>query len=88
MFQDGSPLPRDLDTNLPTVMDFPLSEAWRRYMAGTGTLEAVYQVLAQDFLYADPSNVMTLIDNHDMPRAPYVAEGNTRKVKQALTMLW
>lgn len=87
LFQEGSPLGRDFETNLPTVMDFPLSDAWRAYIAGTGTLQDVYRVLAQDFLYGDPSNVMTLVDNHDMPRALFVADGNTRKVKQAFTML-
>ncbi len=87
LFQQSSPLPRDFETNLQTVMDFPLSDAWRAYMAGTGSLEGVYRVLAQDFLYGDPASVMTLVDNHDMPRALYVADGNVRKVKQALTML-
>ena len=86
-FQQGTPLPRDFETHLPTVMDFPLGDAWRAYLRGTGTLEGVYQVLAQDFLYADPSRLMTLVDNHDMPRALYLTDGDPRKVKQALTML-
>jgi len=45
-------------------------------------------VLAQDFLYGDPMNVMTLIDNHDMPRAAYLAEGNTDRLEHVLTMLF
>jgi glycosidase len=47
----------------------------------------VYKVFAQDFLYTDTDNLMTLMDNHDMPRGIYVADGNTQKVKQVLTML-
>ncbi|MFW5947340.1 MAG: alpha-amylase family glycosyl hydrolase [Gemmatimonadota bacterium] len=86
LFQRGTPLPRDFETNLPTVMDFALADAWREYMAGQGSLEGVYQVLAQDFLYASPDSVMTLIGNHDMPRSAFIAEDRA-KVKQALAML-
>jgi glycosidase len=87
LFQEDSPLPRDFETHLPTVMDFALSDAWRAYMAGRGTLQDVYAVIAQDFLYADPYHLLTFVDNHDMPRALYVAGGEARKVKQGLAML-
>jgi glycosidase len=87
VFQKGTPLPRDFETNLPTVMDFALSDAWRAYMTGQGTLQGVYSVIAQDFLYGDPFNLMTFVDNHDMPRAMFVADGDRRKVKQGLAML-
>ena len=87
MYQAGSPLSTGVETHLPSVMDFALSIAFREYLSGDAGLSGVYQVLAQDFLYGDPMNVMTLIDNHDMPRAAYLAEGNTDRLEQVLTML-
>ncbi len=87
MFQKESKLPRNFETNLPCVMDFALSEAWRAYLAGTGNLYGVYRILAQDFVYTDPNNLLTFFDNHDMTRGIYVANGETRKVKQVMAML-
>jgi glycosidase len=87
MYQAESRLPRNFETNLPTVMDFALSTAFRDYLRGDGKLQDVYKVFAQDFLYTDTDNLMTLMDNHDMPRGIYVADGNTQKLKQVLTML-
>lgn len=86
-FQQKSYLPRDFETNLPTVMDFPLSEALRAYLRGDGRLRDVYDVLAQDFVYTNPDGLLTFIDNHDMTRAAYEAKGNTGRLKQALAIL-
>lgn len=87
LFQRESYLPRDFETNLPTVMDFPLAEALRAYLDGTGTLEGVYKVFAQDFLYTDPDHLLTFFDNHDMTRGIYVAGGDVRRVRQALALV-
>lgn len=87
MYQTGSPLSTGVETHLPSVMDFALSTAFREYLSGDAGLSGIYQVLAQDFLYGDPMNVMTLIDNHDMPRAAYLAEDDDR-LEQVLTMLF
>lgn len=88
LFQTESRLPRDFETNLPAVMDFPLAEALRAYLDGTGSLEAVYKVFAQDFLYTDTDNLLTFFDNHDMTRGIFVADGQTEKVKLALALLF
>lgn len=86
-FQTHSRLPRNFETNLPTAMDFPLCEALRSYLRGQGRLQNVYDVLAQDFLYTDPSHLLTFLDNHDMTRAIYEARENSARVKQALAIL-
>jgi len=86
-FQTESYLPRNFETNLPAIMDFPLGDAFRAYLRGEGTLDGVYKVLAQDFLYTDPDNIMTMFDNHDMTRGIFEAGGDTQKVKQVLAML-
>ena len=58
---------------LPSLFDFPLQGAIVRslketenfYFSGFLTL---YQMLANDFVYANPNNLVTLLDNHDMAR--------------------
>lgn len=85
-FQKESILPRNFETNLPAVMDFPLCEAFRAYLQGKGPLRGVYDVLAQDFLYTDPDNLLVFMDNHDMSRGSFVAQGRTDLIKQVLTM--
>ncbi len=93
IFQTGSPLSGQLgyDTYLPCVMDFPMSDVIRDYLRGE-RLEPLYYVFAQDFLYGDPRNVLTFLDNHDMPRAIFETAGKdwqskNQKIKQALTIL-
>ena len=86
-FQQESHLPRNFETNLPSVMDFPLSEAIRQYVNGTGKLAKVYEVLAQDFLYTDTSNLFTFFDNHDMARITFTSDNHLPRIKQAFTLL-
>jgi glycosidase len=58
---------------LPNVMDFPLQNALReslndkRESWNTGFIK-MYEALANDFLYADPDNLVIFPDNHDMDR--------------------
>ncbi len=60
------------NSNLPSVTDFPLSNAVREafneefgWMTG---LTKLYYVLSQDFVYADPMLNVIFLDNHDMGR--------------------
>lgn len=65
-------------TELPSLMDFPLQEAVWLGLTTTegkglfdhspGGLERIYRALAMDFLYPDPSALVTFPDNHDMDR--------------------
>ena len=87
LYQTESYLPRDFETNLPAIMDFPLGDAFRAYLRSEKPLLEVYKILSQDFLYTDPDNLLTLFDNHDMTRGIYEAQGDTRKLKQVLAML-
>jgi len=59
-------------STLPCVMDFPMSESFNFVFKendgwNTGILR-LYDNLAHDFVYPDPNNVMTFIDNHDCSR--------------------
>ncbi|MCL4143684.1 UNVERIFIED_CONTAM: hypothetical protein GTU68_027061 [Idotea baltica] len=86
-FQKETYFPREFDTNLPSVMDFPLMKAYRKYMRDEAKLQDIYEVFADDFVYTDLDNVMTFLDNHDVTRAIYDAQGATDRVKQCLAML-
>lgn len=76
-----------LDTHLPCVTDFALSDAFRHYLSGRRGLESIFSTLAQDFLYYDPNNLLTFFDNHDISRGLFVANGDVEKYKVALTIL-
>ncbi|MBX2843471.1 MAG: glycoside hydrolase family 13 protein [Flammeovirgaceae bacterium] len=54
---------------LPSVMDFPLQAALRRSLTSDhdGFLQ-LYEMLANDFVYAEPENLVIFPDNHDMNR--------------------
>lgn len=86
-FQERTIFPRDFETHLPAVMDFPLMEAYRGFLDGTKRLRDVHAVYSQDFLYTDISNLLVFLDNHDTPRALYQAEENLGRVKLALTAM-
>jgi glycosidase len=60
------------ESHLPSLMDFPLHDAAIKGLLedegwGTG-LDRIYSMLANDFLYADPHNLVIFPDNHDMSR--------------------
>ena len=86
-FQERTILPRDFETHLPAVMDFPLMEAVRRFLDGSGKLRDLHAVYAQDFLFTDVNNLLVFGDNHDTPRMMFVANENVARVKLALTLL-
>ena len=68
-------------------MDFPLMEALRDFVQDQGTLRDVYEIYAQDFLYADPNRLVVFLENHDTPRACFLAEQEMDRVRVALTIL-
>lgn len=60
------------ETNLPTVMDFWMILNGRKAFNDqtnpwTG-LNAVYDHLSNDFMFADPQHILTFFDNHDTDR--------------------
>ena len=60
-------------SHLPSVMDFPLHEALisalnKKAARYTNSFTELYEMLANDFLYSDPYNLVMFVDNHDTPR--------------------
>lgn len=84
--------PDGFNSNLPSVMDFPVEEAVRQALENKGEgwgngLTRVYEALAQDYIYADINHLMMFIGNHDMDHiADVVYENDLRRVKIATTL--
>lgn len=80
------------DSHLPMVMDFPFMFAVNNALQSDvpvwekGTME-IYNVIAQDFLYPDSDRLMIFLDNHDTEHLADAMDGNTDKIKMALTLL-
>jgi len=86
-YQGGKINHNGYDSNLGSVTDFPLYEAIIKAFREKGSIYNVYQTLSQDFLYSDPYNILTFIDNHDVARAFTEMSGDIDKMKLALTVL-
>jgi glycosidase len=86
-FQKGSPLAGSFDTNLPSITDFPLFNAFTRVFGNRGSIRLIYDCLSRDHLYADPYALMTFVDNHDTGRIMYLTEGDTSRALLALKIL-
>ncbi|MBZ0199689.1 MAG: cyclomaltodextrinase N-terminal domain-containing protein [Ignavibacteriaceae bacterium] len=86
-YQKDSKVPAGFISNTPAVTDFALADAFRRWLSGKKDLYDVYETLVMDYLYNDPMNLVTFLDNHDVERALFVADTNYAKYKTAVTML-
>jgi neopullulanase len=57
-----------IDTKLDAVFDFPVWEVSRNVFTGKRPASALRYVLRSDSLYADPSRLVTMANNHDTRR--------------------
>ncbi len=86
-FQAHSYYPKKFDSNLPSLTDFATYDIYTAFLQGKDNLSDIYEAFAKDFIYANPKDLVTFIDNHDVPRAMLQANGNVNKYKMALTLL-
>ena len=87
-YQVDSPVrEHSFGSNLPSVTDFALADAIRWYLNGEKSIYQVYETLAQDIVYNDPDNLVVFMDNHDIERGMFLANGNVGKFKIALNLL-
>lgn len=59
-------------SGLPSLMDFPVADLMPSVLnaveqSGAGFIQ-LYEMIANDFVYADPMKLMVFPDNHDRPR--------------------
>ncbi len=86
-YQKDTFLPRHFNTNLPSITDFGLRDVLVKYLSGENNLFNIFELLAKDYLYKNPNNLVTFVDNHDLPRVMYFAKGNFDRAKIAYTIL-
>ncbi len=56
------------DGNIPSMMDFPLQSAVARSLNEAEGWINLYEMIANDYLYPNPYNLVIFPDNHDMSR--------------------
>jgi glycosidase len=93
-WQKDSPISRiqSYNSNLPSVMDFPLQEATTKVFNEdkanwTDGIIKVYDNIANDFLYANPNNLLIFTENHDTERWNEIYKNDFNKYKMAMTLL-
>ena len=83
---------QSFNSNLPSVMDFTLFDAfgsvfnqdkqeWDKGMIN------VYLNFTNDFLYANPNNILTFVENHDTNRFNDIYKNDFKKYQMAMTIL-
>ena len=81
----------NFNSNLPSVMDFPLHDALRMGLnegAGWGCgMTRIYEILSHDFLYPDVNNLLVFAGNHDTDRIGDVVGKNPKKLRLAMTLM-
>jgi glycosidase len=92
-WQKDSRLSAPKNSNLRTVMDFPLTfameKAFDEETDGEKGLTRIYEILAQDMVYPDPANLLVFLDNHDLSRFCTTKEraSNVDRYRQAIAFL-
>ena len=91
-WQTGNPNKNGFDSNLPSIMDFPLQSAMITALCEDQVwwsegMTRVYSVLAQDFVYTDLDNMMIFFANHDHARTGDILRQDPSRMKLILAML-
>lgn len=86
-YQKNNPF-KKMNTYLPSVTDFALRDVLIRFVEGKDNTYQIFNVLAKDYLYTDATQLLTFVDNHDLPRLMYFAKGNIQKAKMAYDILF
>ncbi len=76
---------------LPSVMDFPAHEALRNALieeeGQNNGFNKLYETIANDFLYPEPSNLMVFTDNHDTSRIFSALNDSLHLYKNAIVFI-
>ena len=90
-WQDGNKNKDGYESNLKSVMDFAMQKAifegiHEREDWNTGLIK-IYENLANDFYYKDPSSLLIFNDNHDMSRIYTQMNEDIVKTKMAISLM-
>ncbi|HUR31827.1 MAG TPA: glycoside hydrolase family 13 protein [Saprospiraceae bacterium] len=87
-WQKGKINPNDYVSWLPSLFDFPMQSALNKSLMPSSDWEddwmPLYDMLAKDFLYADPQQLIVFADNHDMSRIFTQVDENYENYKMAI----
>ena len=90
-WQKGKTNPDGFQSELPSVMDFPLQNAIYEGLTEPETwnqgLTKIYSVLASDLVYSNPNNLVIFLDNHDMSRFFTQVKENKSLFKMGLSLI-
>lgn len=90
-WQKDAPNLDGYNSYLPSVFDFAMYDALRLgFMENDGWGNGIirlYDILAQDYLYHDPSHIVVFADNHDVDRFLNSQKDDIRKVKMAMAFI-
>jgi neopullulanase len=90
-FQKDAPNRDGYNSNIPVITDFPLyyaiSNAFNEKDTWTEGIARFYYVFAQDYLYANPQNLLIFADNHDLDRIYSSLNKDFTKWKMAMATL-
>ncbi len=75
------------DAGFDSVFDFPLYFAMKDVFCDDAPPSRLAATLFADREYADPSRLVTFVDNHDLPRVLSACHDDPERVRQALTFL-
>ena len=91
-YWQGGALNRDgFDSNLPSIMDFPLQSAFCQginsdYESWDEGLAKVYDAVANTYYYADPKNILVFSSNHDTERIGNIVNRDPARQKMILAL--
>jgi len=75
---------------LPSLMDFPVQDAMRNGLieneSGSTGLIKIYETIANDFIYANPMNMVVFPENHDTSRIFSALNNNLDLFKNAMVL--
>jgi len=91
-WQKDNPNKNGYNSNLPSVMDFPLEQAIHTALMEDKVnwfegMTRIYGIIAQDFVYNDPSHLLVFFANHDHDRTGDTFKEDPSRMKLALALL-
>lgn len=90
-YQKSTGISGGYNSNIPVITDFPLYNALTRAFTEeegwTEGMARIYYVLAQDFLYDNPMNLLIFADNHDLNRLFTSINGDLNAYKMIMSFL-
>jgi glycosidase len=80
------------NSNLPSVMDFTLHDAINHIFNDDNNnwndgLRQIYSNFTNDFLYPNPNNIMTFVENHDTDRINKCYNGDFKKYAMSMALI-